>query len=190
MNIKDNSKNNKINNEILELIKSENSDEIFTRKKNEKNPLDPYEKIYQSLKNDDKNRITDFSYLSILMPPHPNKQISKSKKNILTDKIYRNNFNEKLILKSDNARNLSNKKEELKTLPSYMNIISKSKKTISGNTKLDFEDFQIKNFIFFNERLSKIFDKTNIKKNSNENNKSSNINENHLVFPKISSKKL
>ena len=71
-----------------------------------------------------------------------------------------------------------------------MNIISKSKKTISGNTKLDFEDFQIKNFIFFNERLSKIFDKTNIKKNSNENNKSSNINENHLVFPKINSKKL
>ena len=190
MNIKDNSKNSKINNEILELIKSENSDEIFTRKKNEKNPLDPYEKIYQSLKNDDKNRITDFSYLSILMPPHPNKQISKSKKNILTDKIYRNNFNEKLILRSDNFRNLSNKKEELKTLPSYMNIISKSKKTISGNTKLDFEDFQIKNFIFFNERLSKIFDKTNIKKNSNENNKSSSINENHLVFPKISSKKL
>ena len=141
MNVKNNSKNKNLNNEILELIKSENTNEIFKRKKNEPNPLDPYEKIYQTLKNDDKNRVTDFSYLNILMPPHPNKQISKSKKNILTDKIYRNNFNEKLILKSDNVRNLSNKKEELKTLPSYMNIISKSKKSISGNTKLDFEDF-------------------------------------------------
>ena len=185
MNVKNNSKNKNLNNEILELIKSENTNEIFKRKKNEPNPLDPYEKIYQTLKNDDKNRVTDFSYLNILMPPHPNKQISKSKKNILTDKIYKNNFNEKSISKIDSERILKNKKEELKNLPSSINIINKNKNAINGNERINFVELEINNYIFYNERLNKLFVRENIKTNSYENNKSSNINENKLIFPKI-----
>ena len=150
--------------------------------------MDPYEKIYQTLKNDDKNRVTDFSYLNILMPPHPNKQISKSKKNILTDKIYKNNFNEKSISKIDSERILKNKREELKNLPSSINIINKNKNTINGNEKINFVELEINNYIFYNERLNKLFVRENIKTNSYENNKSRNINENKLIFSKNGNK--
>ena len=187
MNIKGYSKKKKVNNEIVEFVKSQNSNEIKnTRKKNEQNSLNPYDKIFISLKNDDKNRVTDFSYLDILMPPHPNKQISKSKKNIFSEKLYKINFQEKSISKLDSERKINDKKEELKNLASSINIMNK--KYIDEKPKINFDNFQINKFIFFNEKLSKIFMKTNIKTDSKETSTRGNFNDNYLRFPKINNK--
>ena len=187
MNIKDFSKKNKINKEILNLLENENSNEISnSKKKNKQDLLDPYNKIYISLKNDSKNRVTDFSYLDILMPPHPNKQISKSKKNIYSEKLKNINFQDNSIQKIDSERSVVNKKEELKNLGSSIGIVNK--KSINEKPKLNFENFHLNKFIFFNERLSKIFVRTDIKNDSKENDKKGNINDNNLKLPKINNK--
>ena len=187
MNMKDYSKKNKINKEILDLLETENSNEITnSRKKNKQDLLDPYNKIYISLKNDSKNRVTDFSYLDILMPPHPNKQISKSKKNIFNEKINKMSFQENSISKINSERSASNKKEELKNLVSPIDIVNKN--SINEKQKLNFENFHLNKFIFFNEKLSKIFVRSNIRIDSKESDKNNNINDNSLKLPKIQNK--
>jgi hypothetical protein len=135
------------------------------------------------LKNDSKNRVTDFSYLDILMPPHPNKQISKSKKNIFNEKINKMSSQENSISKINSERNASNKKEELKNLVSSIDIVNKN--SINEKQKLNFENFHLNKFIFFNEKLSKIFVRSNIKIDSKESDKNNNINDNSLKLPKI-----
>ena len=194
-NIKEYSKKSKIDKEILELIKSQKSGEIFnSRKKNKKNILDPYEKIYNSLKNDYKNKITDFSYLDILMPPHPNKQLSKSKKNIFNNKSFKVNLQDKSDSKFDIERNLSNKNDATKNLASSLSILSqdrdknKKKNTqviIIDEPELIFEDFQLNKLQEFNDKIKNVFIRNKIRIDSSENTKKSYIKDNPFQFPKI-----
>ena len=126
-NIKELSKKSKTNNEILELLKTQNSKELETsRNKKEQILFDPYEKIYKSLKNDFKNQITDFSYLNILFPPHPNKQISKSKKNIFNSQKI--TFNNTLLSQFYKEQRIILTEESQKNLISSINIINNNKK--------------------------------------------------------------
>ena len=190
INIKDYSKKNKINNDILELIKSQDIKEISNaRKKNDTNILDPYEKIYSSLKNDDKNRITDFSYLNILIPPHPNKYLSKSKKNLFQDKLFKNIYQEKSISKLDTERNMKNKKAEVpKILVTSFSIVNKKNQDVQVKPKIIYEDFKINKFLFLNDKIRKILIGDEIKNESTETTKRNDKSDNVSIFPKINYK--
>ena len=190
INIKDFSKKNKINNDILELIKSQDIKEISnSRKKNDTNILDPYEKIYSSLKNDDKNRNTDFSYLNILIPPHPNKYLSKSKKNLFQDKLFKNIYQEKSISKLDTERNMKNKKAEVpKILVTSFSIVNKKNQDVQVKPKIIYEDFKINKFLFLNDKIRKILIGDEIKNESTETTKRNDKSDNASIFPKINYK--
>ena len=127
-NIKDLSVSNKFNNDILKLMINDNDkNTINFRKRNEKIIIDPYDKIYNTLKNDEKNKNTDFSYLNLLWPPHPNKQISKSNRNIFNKKLHKLNFINKSLTKLDNELYKNENVECNKNLISSMKIITKNK---------------------------------------------------------------
>ena len=90
---------------------------------------------------------------------------------------------ENSISKINSERSASNKKEELKNLVSSIDIVNKN--SINEKQKLNFENFHLNKFIFFNEKLSKIFVRSNIKIDSKESDKNNNINDNSLKLPKI-----
>ena len=187
-NIKEISKKSKTNNEILELIKTQNSKELETsRNKKEQILLDPYQKIYNSLKNDYKNKVTDFSYLNILFPPHPNKQISKSKKNIFNSQKI--TFNNTILSKFYKEQRIILTEESQKNLISSINIINNNKKVdenIDDEQKI-YED-ELNKFHKVKHDLSKIFDNINIKNAIDEEIKKGNIFEKPIIFPKIINK--
>ena len=179
MNIKDLSKKNKINNK-------QNSKVILnSRKKNEQN-LDPYDKIYNTLKSEDKNKNDDFSYLNMLYPPHPNKHISKSKINIFKNKIHKmNSFDKstKLTKLDKTNNNMSNSEKMHKNLISSFNIINNKKKFNDG-TKLKFGNFHLKEIFNINYKLGKIWEKKKILDDNDQHN-NRDINKNDLRLPKI-----
>ena len=187
-NIKELSKKSKTNNEILELIKTQNSKELeSSRSKKEQILFDPYEKIYNSLKNDYKNKVTDFSYLNILFPPHPNKQISKSKKNIFNSQKI--TFNNTILSKFYKEQRIILTEESQKNLISSINIINNNKKVdenIDDEQKI-YED-ELNKFHKVKHDLSKIFDNINIKNAIDEEIKKGNIFEKPIIFPKIINK--
>ena len=179
MNIKGLSKKNKINN-------NQNSKVILnSRKKNEQN-LDPYDKIYNTLKSEDKNKNDDFSYLNMLYPPHPNKHISKSKKIIFKNKIHKvNSFDKstKLTKLDKTNNNMSNSEKMHKNLISSFNIINNKKKFNDG-TKLKFGNFHLKEIFNINYKLGKIWEKKKILDDNDQHN-NRDINKNDLRLPKI-----
>ena len=179
MNIKDLSKKNKINN-------NQNSKVILNSRKKNEQKLDPYDKIYNTLKNEDKNKNDDFSYLNMLYPPHPNKHIYKSKKNIFKNKIHKmNSFDKstKLTKLDKTNNNMSNSEKMHKNLISSFNIINNKKKFNDG-TKLKFGNFHLKEIFNINYRLSKIWEKKKILDDNDQHN-NRDINKNDLKLPKI-----
>ena len=189
-NIKELSIKSKTNNEILELLKTQNSKELETsRNKKEQILFDPYEKIYKSLKNDFENQITDFSYLNILFPPHPNKQISKSKKNIFNSQKI--TFNNTLLSKFYKEQRIILTEESQKNLISSINIINNNKKideNINNEKKIIEDEFKLDKFHKVKHNLSKIFYNINIKNAIDEDNKKGNVFERPIKFPKIINK--
>ena len=182
-NIKEFSKKGKLNNEFLDLIKSENSKKIiYSRRKNAKS-LDPYEKIYNTLKIDYENRVTDFSYLNYLIPPHPNKQFSKSKKNIF-------NPSSNKIIFTDNSLsklNIDETEKNHKQLISSISIMSSRRKK-DKKEGLDFDETKLKNLLNMKDKLVKIFDRNNLKKELEEKFKKEIKKESPVIFPKINLK--
>ena len=184
-NIKDLSVSNKFNNDILKLMINDNDkNTINFRKRNEKIIIDPYDKIYNTLKNDEKNKNTDFSYLNLLWPPHPNKQISKSNRNIFNKKLHKLNFINKSLTKLDNELYKNENVECNKNLISSMKIITKNK-DINKKQKIVNDEFQLIKFLKVNDKLNQIFEKVNIENNSSNLNKKEKINGVPVVFPKI-----
>ena len=184
-NIKDLSVSNKFNNDILKLMINDNDkNTINFRKRNEKIIIDPYDKIYNTLKNDEKNKNTDFSYLNLLWPPHPNKQISKSNRNIFNKKLHKLNFINKSLTKLDNELYKNENVECNKNLISSMKIIAKNK-DINKKQKIVNDEFQLIKFLKVNDKLNQIFEKVNIENNSSNLNKKEKINGVPVVFPKI-----
>ena len=187
-NIKDLSVSNKFNNDILKLMINDNDkNTINFRKRNEKIIIDPYDKIYNTLKNDEKNKNTDFSYLNLLWPPHPNKQISKSNRNILNKKLHKLNFINKSLTKLDNELYKNENVECNKNLISSMKIITKNK-DINKKQKIiydEYDEFQLIKFLKVNDKLNQIFEKVNIENNSSNLNKKEKINGIPIIFPKI-----
>ncbi len=184
-NIKDLSVSNKFNNDILKLmINDNNKNTINFRKRNEKIIIDPYDKIYNTLKNDEKNKNTDFSYLNLLWPPHPNKQISKSNRNIFNKKLHKLNFINKSLTKLDNELYKNENVECNKNLISSMKIITKNK-DINKKQKIVYDEFQLIKFLKVNDKLNQIFEKVNIENNSSNLNKKEKINGIPIIFPKI-----
>ena len=184
-NIKDLSVSNKFNNDILKLMINDNDkNTINFRKRNEKIIIDPYDKIYNTLKNDEKNKNTDFSYLNLLWPPHPNKQISKSNRNIFNKKLHKLNFINKSLTKLDNELYKNEKVECNKNLISSMKIITKNK-DINKKQKIVYDEFQLIKFLKVNDKLNQIFEKVNIENNSSNLNKKEKINGIPIIFPKI-----
>ena len=184
-NIKDLSVSNKFNNDILKLMINDNDkNTINFRKRNEKIIIDPYDKIYNTLKNDEKNKNTDFSYLNLLWPPHPNKQISKSNRNIFNKKLHKLNFINKSLTKLDNELYKNENVECNKNLISSMKIITKNK-DINKKQKIVNDEFQLIKFLKVNDKLNQIFEKVNIENNSSNLNKKDKINGIPIIFPKI-----
>ena len=187
-NIKDFSVSNKFNNDILKLMINDNDkNTINFRKRNEKIIIDPYDKIYNTLKNDEKNKNTDFSYLNLLWPPHPNKQISKSNRNIFNKKLHKLNFINKSLTKLDNELYKNENVECNKNLISSMKIITKNK-DINKKQKIiydEYDEFQLIKFLKVNDKLNQIFEKVNIENNSSNLNKKEKINGIPIIFPKI-----
>ena len=187
-NIKDLSVSNKFNNDILKLMINDNDkNTINFRKRNEKIIIDPYDKIYNTLKNDEKNKNTDFSYLNLLWPPHPNKQISKSNRNIFNKKLHKLNFINKSLTKLDNELYKNENVECNKNLISSMKIITKNK-DINKKQKIvydEYDEFQLIKFLKVNDKLNQIFEKVNIENNSSNLNKKEKINGIPIIFPKI-----
>ena len=184
-NIKDLSVSNKFNNDILKLMINDNDkNTINYRKRNEKIIIDPYDKIYNTLKNDEKNKNTDFSYLNLLWPPHPNKQISKSNRNIFNKKLHKLNFINKSLTKLDNELYKNENVECNKNLISSMKIITKNK-DINKKQKIVNDEFQLIKFLKVNDKLNQIFEKVNIENNSSNLNKKEKINGIPIIFPKI-----
>ena len=184
-NIKDLSVSNKFNNDILKLMINDNDkNTINFRKRNEKIIIDPYDKIYNTLKNDEKNKNTDFSYLNLLWPPHPNKQISKSNRNIFNKKLHKLNFINKSLTKLDNELYKNENVECNKNLISSMKIITKNK-DINKKQKIVNDEFQLIKFLKVNDKLNQIFEKVNIENNSSNLNKKEKINGIPIIFPKI-----
>ena len=184
-NIKDLSVTNKFNNDILKLMINDNDkNTINFRKRNEKIIIDPYDKIYNTLKNDEKNKNTDFSYLNLLWPPHPNKQISKSNRNIFNKKLHKLNFINKSLTKLDNELYKNENVECNKNLISSMKIITKNK-DINKKQKIVYDEFQLIKFLKVNDKLNQIFEKVNIENNSSNLNKKEKINGIPIIFPKI-----
>ena len=184
-NIKDLSVSNKFNNDILKLMINDNDkNTINFRKRNEKIIIDPYDKIYNTLKNDEKNKNTDFSYLNLLWPPHPNKQISKSNRNIFNKKLHKLNFINKSLTKLDNELYKNENVECNKNLISSMKIITKNK-DINKKQKIVHDEFQLIKFLKVNDKLNQIFEKVNIENNSSNLNKKEKINGIPIIFPKI-----
>ena len=184
-NIKDLSVSNKFNNDILKLMINDNDkNTINFRKRNEKIIIDPYDKIYNTLKNDEKNKNTDFSYLNLLWPPHPNKQISKSNRNIFNKKLHKLNFINKSLTKLDNELYKNENVECNKNLISSMKIITKNK-DINKKQKIVYDEFQLIKFLKVNDKLNQIFEKVNIENNSSNLNKKEKINGIPIIFPKI-----
>ena len=187
-NIKDLSVSNKFNNDILKLMINDNDkNTINFRKRNEKIIIDPYDKIYNTLKNDEKNKNTDFSYLNLLWPPHPNKQISKSNRNIFNKKLHKLNFINKSLTKLDNELYKNENVECNKNLISSMKIITKNK-DINKKQKIiydEYDEFQLIKFLKVNDKLNQIFEKVNIENNSSNLNKKDKINGIPIIFPKI-----
>ena len=184
-NIKDLSVSNKFNNDILKLMINDNDkNTINFRKRNEKIIIDPYDKIYNTLKNDEKNKNTDFSYLNLLWPPHPNKQISKSNRNIFNKKLHKLNFINKSLTKLDNELYKNENVECNKNLISSMKIITKNK-DINKKQKIVYDEFRLIKFLKVNDKLNQIFEKVNIENNSSNLNKKEKINGIPIIFPKI-----
>ena len=184
-NIKDLSVSNKFNNDILKLMINDNDkNTINFRKRNEKIIIDPYDKIYNTLKNDEKNKNTDFSYLNLLWPPHPNKQISKSNRNIFNKQLHKLNFINKSLTKLDNELYKNENVECNKNLISSMKIITKNK-DINKKQKIVHDEFQLIKFLKVNDKLNQIFEKVNIENNSSNLNKKEKINGIPIIFPKI-----
>ena len=184
-NIKDLSVSNKFNNDILKLMINDNDkNTINFRKRNEKIIIDPYDKIYNTLKNDEKNKNTDFSYLNLLWPPHPNKQISKSNRNIFNKKLHKLNFINKSLTKLDNELYKNENVECNKNLISSMKIITKNK-DINKKQKIVYDEFQLIKFLKVDDKLNQIFEKVNIENNSSNLNKKEKINGIPIIFPKI-----
>ena len=184
-NIKDLSVSNKFNNDTLKLMINDNDkNTINFRKRNEKIIIDPYDKIYNTLKNDEKNKNTDFSYLNLLWPPHPNKQISKSNRNIFNKKLHKLNFINKSLTKLDNELYKNENVECNKNLISSMKIITKNK-DINKKQKIVYDEFQLIKFLKVNDKLNQIFEKVNIENNSSNLNKKEKINGIPIIFPKI-----
>ena len=184
-NIKDLSVSNKFNNDILKLMINDNDkNTINFRKRNEKIIIDPYDKIYNTLKNDEKNKNTDFSYLNLLWPPHPNKQISKNNRNIFNKKLHKLNFINKSLTKLDNELYKNENVECNKNLISSMKIITKNK-DINKKQKIVYDEFQLIKFLKVNDKLNQIFEKVNIENNSSNLNKKEKINGIPIIFPKI-----
>ena len=184
-NIKDLSVSNKFNNDILKLMINDNDkNTINFRKRNEKITIDPYDKIYNTLKNDEKNKNTDFSYLNLLWPPHPNKQISKSNRNIFNKKLHKLNFINKSLTKLDNELYKNENVECNKNLISSMKIITKNK-DINKKQKIVYDEFRLIKFLKVNDKLNQIFEKVNIENNSSNLNKKEKINGIPIIFPKI-----
>ena len=186
-NIKESSSKNKISNKIFELIKNQNNKETLnSRKRNELEIIDPYDKIYNTLKNDEKNKNTDFSYLNILWPPHPNKHLSKSRRNIFHIKLQ----NIKLIDKStsklgrEQSRNKNSEAKCHKNLISSMNIVNKNKEN-NKKQKLANDEFQLNKFMKVDEKINKIFERINMRQDSSDINKKSKIIGTPIIFPKI-----
>ena len=186
-NIKESSSKNKIGNKIFELIKNKNNKETLnSRKRNELEIIDPYDKIYNTLKNDEKNKNTDFSYLNILWPPHPNKHLSKSRRNIFHIKLK----NIKLIDKStsklgrEQSRDKNSEAKCYKNLISSMNIVNKNKEN-NKKQKLVNDEFQLNRFMKVDEKINKIFERLNMGKDSSDINKKSKMVGTPLIFPKI-----
>ena len=184
-NIKDLSVSNKFNNDILKLMINDNDkNTINFRKRNEKIIIDPYDKIYNTLKNDEKNKNTDFSYLNLLWPPHPNKQISKSNRNIFNKKLHKLNFINKSLTKLDNELYKNENVECNKNLISSMKIITKNK-DINKKQKIVYDEFQLIKFLKVNDKLNQIFEKVNIENKNSNLNKKEKINGIPIIFPKI-----
>ena len=184
-NIKDLSVSNKFNNDTLKLMINDNDkNTINFRKRNEKIIIDPYDKIYNTLKNDEKNKNTDFSYLNLLWPPHPNKQISKSNRNIFNKKLHKLNFINKSLTKLDNGLYKNENVECNKNLISSMKVITKNK-DINKKQKIVYDEFQLIKFLKVNDKLNQIFEKVNIENNSSNLNKKEKINGIPIIFPKI-----
>ena len=185
-NIKESSSlKNKFNKDILDLIKSQNIQDIInSRKKNDQLMLDPYEKIYNTLKNDEKNKITDFSYLNFLYPPHPNKQISKSKKNIFNRKLLNLNLIDKSMPKLSSELFRNKNTECHKNIISSMNILNKNKEN-NKKQKLAKDEFQLNKFIKDNDKLNQIFERVNTEKNISNLNRKDKIVGTPIIFPKI-----
>ena len=185
-NIKESSSlKNKFNKDILDLIKSQNIQDIInSRKKNDQLMLDPYEKIYNTLKNDEKNKITDFSYLNLLYPPHPNKQISKIKKNIFNRKILNLNLIDKYMPKLSSELFRNKNTECHKNIISSMNILNKNKEN-NKKQKLAKDEFQLNKFIKDNDKLNQIFERVNTEKNISNLNRKDKIVGTPIIFPKI-----
>jgi len=185
-NIKDLSVSNKFNNDILKLMINDNDkNTINFRKRNEKIIIDPYDKIYNTLKNDEKNKNTDFSYLNLLWPPHPNKQISKSNRNIFNKKLHKLNFINKSLTKLDNELYKNENVECNKNLISSMKIITKNKDINKKQKNIVNDEFQLIKFLKVNDKLNQIFEKVNIENNSSNLNKKEKINGIPIIFPKI-----
>jgi len=185
-NIKDLSVSNKFNNDILKLMINDNDkNTINFRKRNEKIIIDPYDKIYNTLKNDEKNKNTDFSYLNLLWPPHPNKQISKSNRNIFNKKLHKLNFINKSLTKLDNELYKNENVECNKNLISSMKIITKNKDINKKQKNIVNDEFQLIKFLKVNDKLNQIFEKVNIENNSSNLNKKDKINGIPIIFPKI-----
>ena len=185
-NIKESSSiKNKFNKDILDLIKSQNIQDIInSRKKNDQLMLDPYEKIYNTLKNDEKNKITDFSYLNFLYPPHPNKQISKSKKNIFNRKLLNLNLIDKSMPKLSSELFRNKNTECHKNIISSMNILNKNKEN-NKKQKLAKDEFQLNKFIKDNDKLNQIFERVHTEKNISNLNRKDKIVGTPIIFPKI-----
>ena len=185
-NIKDLSVSNKFNNDILKLMINDNDkNTINFRKRNEKIIIDPYDKIYNTLKNDEKNKNTDFSYLNLLWPPHPNKQISKSNRNIFNKQLHKLNFINKSLTKLDNELYKNENVECNKNLISSMKIITKNKDINKKQKNIVNDEFQLIKFLKVNDKLNQIFEKVNIENNSSNLNKKEKINGIPIIFPKI-----
>ena len=146
--------------------------------------LDPYEKIYNTLKNDEKNKITDFSYLNFLYPPHPNKQISKSKKNIFNRKLLNLNLIDKSMPKLSSELFRNKNTECHKNIISSMNILNKNKEN-NKKQKLAKDEFQLNKFIKDNDKLNQIFERVNTEKNISNLNRKDKIVGTPIIFPKI-----
>ena len=118
-----------------------------------------------------------------MIPPHPNKQFSKSKKNIF-------NPSSNKIIFTDNSLsklNIDETEKNHKQLISSISIMSSRRKK-DKKEGLDFDETKLKNLLNMEDKLVKIFDRNNLKKELEEKFKKEINKESPVIFPKINLK--